>query len=126
MSLEHNKELVRAFYLDNGSISKDFFLPDFAVTAPNYLPWGGTTVSPDVYLGKVLPQVQRVIDFSTITIDSIVAEGDMVVVVISLAIRDSAERISISEHGVLRDDRAVSLWVAYFDPRAVLEKINRH
>jgi hypothetical protein len=31
--------------------------------------------------------------------------------------------IQISEHWTVREDRATSIWVAYFEPQALLEKL---
>ncbi len=126
-SLEQNKKLVRAFYeggtADLGGIA-GFFLPDFSVTAPDYLPWGGQKTGALVYLQEILPQVSRVIDFSRLTYDSITAEDDRVVVVINVGVMGRSSTIKISEHWVLKNERAVSIWVAYFEPKALIELIS--
>jgi hypothetical protein len=37
----------------------------------------------------------------------------------------TADVIQISEHWEVRDGKALSLWVAYFEPQALLDKIKR-
>jgi ketosteroid isomerase-like protein len=53
--------------------------PNFTVTAPNYLPWGGRHVGAAFFRDHVLPSVTDVFDFARFSYDSVVAEDDHVV-----------------------------------------------
>jgi hypothetical protein len=123
---EKNISIIRSFY-EGGTDNENtgygsIFHPDFTVTAPDYLPWGGTS-GLTTYLDDVLPQVTRVIDFKRLTFDSIVGQENRVVVVINVGVVGFASLIKISEHWEMKDGKALSLWVAYFEPQALLDLI---
>jgi len=97
--------------------------PDFVCSAPNYLPWGGDTQGAHGYLNDVLAQVAKVLDFGRFSYESITAENDRVVAVINVGVTGTRAMIKISEHWRLRNDKAQSIWVAYYEPMALLEQI---
>lgn len=99
-----------------------FVHPDFKVTAPNYLPWGGTHPSA-FFLDQVLNHLPETLDFSRFSYDSLTAEGGHVVALINIGVVGSDAVVKISEHWNVEDGKAVSLWVAYFEPQALLEKL---
>ena len=49
--------------------------PDFKVTAPNYLPWGGTHSGAAFFRDEILPNLPDVFDFARFSYDSVIAEG---------------------------------------------------
>jgi len=121
-----NKAIVRSFY-EGGTDNKakdygQIFHPDFTVTAPDYLPWGGTSHLDD-YLSKVLPQVTSVIDFSQCEINSLVGENENIVIVVTFGVIGTSFKVTISEHWVVKEKLATSLWVAYFEPQALMDRI---
>jgi ketosteroid isomerase-like protein len=126
-----NKKIVRAFY--EGGVRGDitgfanFLHPDFVLDAPGYLPWGGHYRGSHNYLEIVLPAVAEALDFSRFSFESITAEDDRVVALINVGVKGSEDAIKISEHWLLGDGKALSLWVAYYEPQSLLEqlKINR-
>ena len=129
-TLESNKALVRGFY--EGGVRGDIsgygpnLHPDFVCSAPNYLPWGGDTKGADGYLNDVLPQVAKVLDFGRFSFDSVTAEGNHVVALINVGVMGTPSMIKISEHWSLDEGKARSIWVAYFEPAALLELIGRN
>jgi hypothetical protein len=48
--------------------------PDFTVTAPNYLPWGGRHVAAAFFRDHLLSSVTDVFDFARFSYDNVVAE----------------------------------------------------
>lgn len=128
--VERNKAIVMAFY--DGGVRGDisgfgeYLHTDFVCSAPNYLPWGGDTTSAEGYLNDVLPQVAKVLDFSRFSYDSITAEDDRVVALINVGVTGTPAMIKISEHWRLRNGKAQSIWVAYYEPIALLEQIERN
>src|ERR1700712_5976648 len=98
---DRNKALVLSFY-QGGTDSEaktygEIFLPEFTVSAPDYLPWGGVS-DLNGYLTHVLPQVTKVLDFSRCEIVSFVGENDKVVIVVNLGLVDTDQVTKISEH----------------------------
>lgn len=128
--LEKNKAVVKAFY--DGGVRGDIsgfganLYDNFTCSAPIYLPWGGDTRSAAGYLNDVLPQVAKVLDFSRFSYDSITAEGDHVVALINVGVTGTEDMIKISEHWQLENFKARSIWVAYYEPAALMAVIERN
>jgi len=97
--------------------------PDFTVTAPNYLPWGGRHVGAAFFRDHLLPSVTDVFDFVRFSYDNVVAEDGHVVAIFNIGVTGTDAIIKIVDHWTLRDGKAISLWAAYFEPQAVLEKL---
>jgi len=97
--------------------------PDFEVTAPNYLPWGGTHHGASFFREQVLQHLPEVLDFSRFNYASLTAEGNHAVALINIGVAGTKSIVKISEHWNIKDGKAVSLWVAYFEPQALLDKL---
>ncbi len=98
----------------------EIFDENFHVTAPRYLPWGGTSNLGE-YLSNVLPQVTAVLDFTRCKIISLIGEDSSIVILVDIGLKGSADSVSISEHWEIYQGKAISLWVAYFDPSGLME-----
>lgn len=126
-TVELNRSVVKSFY--DGGVRGDIAAiasnlhDDFVCSAPNYLPWGGDTRSADGYINVVLPQVAKVLDFSRFSYESLTAEGDHVVALINVGVTGTESMIKISEHWSLDQGKARSIWVAYYEPAALLDRI---
>ena len=121
---ERARALVKTFYDGGargeitsfaGSLSEDFEL-----FVPPQLPWGGT-FNRQQYI-DLLPQVADALDFANMTYLSLTAEGNHVVALIEIGVSGTDNAIIISEHWDVRDDKAVRLRVAYFDPTPLLHR----
>jgi len=97
--------------------------PDFTVTAPNYLPWGGQHVGAAFFRDHLLPSVTDVFDFARFSYDNVVADDGHVVAIFNIGVTGTDAIIKIVDYWTLRDGKAISLWAAYFEPQAVLEKL---
>jgi ketosteroid isomerase-like protein len=95
---------------------------EFSVTAPDYLPWGGTDLG-KAFLDDVLHHLPENLDFSRVRYDSFTAEGTHAVALITIGIADAPHTVKISEHWEVKDALAQSIWVAYFQPQALLDKL---
>jgi hypothetical protein len=124
---QHNREVVEAFYSGGvrGDLSgiKDRLHVDFVCSAPNYLPWGGDSRGRDAYLNIVVPQVARFLDFGPFSYDSLTVEGDHAVALINVGIKGTDGRIKISEHWDFHEGLATRIWVAYFEPKVLMDAI---
>ena len=124
--IARNKAVVGAFY--DGGVRGDLtgygahLHPEFIVEAPDYLPWGGAH-GPAAYLNTVLPQVGAALDFTRFRYESITAEDDRVVALIQVGVAGTDATIRISEHWTIKGEKAVALWVAYYEPGVLLEQL---
>ena len=119
------REIVKRFY-DGGARGEltsfqDSLAEDFELFVPPQLPWGGT-FNKEQYVA-LMPQVAAVLDFARLTYVSFTAEGSHVVALIRIGVQGVDGSIIISEHWDVRDDKAIRLLVAYFDPTLLLSQI---
>jgi ketosteroid isomerase-like protein len=125
--LERNKAIAHAFYQAGieGRLTSfaNYLDVDFVVTAPNYLPWGGTHRGAAFFSGEILPNLPSAFDFSRFSYDSVTAEGDRVAAIINMGVTGTDQVIKILDLWTGRDGKATSLWVAYFEPQALLEQL---
>jgi ketosteroid isomerase-like protein len=125
---EHARSLVKSFY-DGGARGeiasfRDSLAESFELFVPAYLPWGGS-FGKQAYV-DLLPRVASVLDFTRLRYLSLTAEGHHVVALIEIGVQGSDKSIIISEHWDVEGDKATRLLVAYFDPKALLDQVNRH
>ena len=97
--------------------------PDFSTTAPNYLPWGGVHPGAAFFRDEVLPKLPDILDFERFSYDRFFAVDDHVVALVNFGVTGSDAMIKISEHWTVSKGKATSIWVAYFEPQALLEKL---
>ena len=95
---------------------------DFTTTAPNY-PWGGFHPGAAFFRDEVLPNLPDVLDFGRFSYDVFLAENDRVVALVNFGLTGSDAMIKISEHWTVENGKATSIWVAYFEPQALLDKL---
>jgi ketosteroid isomerase-like protein len=119
------RDVVKRFYAGGarGEITsfRDSLAEDFELFVPPQLPWGGT-FNKQEYVA-LLPRVAAVLDFARMTYVSLTAEDTHVVALIKIRVKGTDGSIVISEHWDIRDDKAIRLLVAYFDPTLLLNQI---
>jgi hypothetical protein len=93
------------------------------VTAPSYLPWGGLHKGAAFFAGDILPSLPQVFDFSRFSYVSVTAEDDRVAAIINRGVTGRDHVIKILDLWTIRNSKAVKLWVAYFEPQALLDKL---
>jgi ketosteroid isomerase-like protein len=124
--IDRDKSTVDAFYRlgAEGRLSDfaSYVHPDFKVTAPNYLPWGGTHLA-EFFNGEILPNLPKDLDFSRFSYDSVTAEAGRVAVLANMGVTGADAMIQIADHWTVEDGRVTALWVAYFEPQALLDKL---
>jgi ketosteroid isomerase-like protein len=118
---EHrNRKLVRALYeasfAGDANAFADAMLEDFEAYVPPVLPWGGVQRGPEVFLTNVLPQLAAAVDFASMRLISISADGDHVAALLT-ARSAGGDELWIAEHWTLRDDKLWRLRVFYHDTR---------
>jgi ketosteroid isomerase-like protein len=126
-ALKRDKSVVDAYY--QAGVRGDlpsfagYLHPDFVTTAPNYLPWGGVHLGAWYFRDQVLAHLPEVLDFSRFGYESFTGEDGHVVARIRVGVTGIDDVIKISEHWDVKDDKALSIWVAYFEPKALLDKL---
>jgi ketosteroid isomerase-like protein len=99
---ERNKAVVDEYYKAGiqGHLTSfaQYLDPDFIVTAPNYLPWGGRHVGAAFFRDHVLPSLPNVFDFARFSYDNVVAEDSRVVAVINMGVTGTDAIIKIVDH----------------------------
>jgi ketosteroid isomerase-like protein len=125
--LAQDKAVVDAYYQAavRGELTTfgQYVHPDFVTTAPSYLPWGGEHLGAAWFRDNVLAHLLEMLDFSRFAYESFTGENGHVVARIRVAVTGTSDVIKISEHWEARGGRALSIWVAYFEPQALLDKI---
>jgi ketosteroid isomerase-like protein len=125
--IERNKAVAHAFYQAGveGRLPSfaQYLDPDFLVTAPSYLPWGGPHKGAAFFSGDILPNLPQVFDFSRFSYVSVTAEDDRVAAIINMGVTGTDAVIKILDLWTIRNGKAVELWVAYFEPQALLDKL---
>lgn len=101
-----------------------YLAADFSVTAPNYLPWGGTHLGSAFFVDNVLQHLQETLDFGRFRYDSFTAEGTHAVALITIGVTGTPDTVQISEHWEVSGGLAQSIWVAYFQPQPLLAKLH--
>jgi hypothetical protein len=102
---------------------RPYLHPDFTTTAPNYLPWGGFHPGAAFFRDEVLPNLPDILDFGRFSYDVFLAENDRVVALVNFGLVGGDAMIKISEHWTVKKGKATSIWVAYFEPQALLDKL---
>ena len=125
--IERNKAVAHAFYQAGveGSLTSfaQYLDPNFIVAAPNYLPWGGPHQGAAFFSREILPNLPQVFDFSRFSYISVTAEADRVAAIINMGVTGADHVIKILDLWTIRNCKAVELWVAYFEPQALLDKL---
>jgi ketosteroid isomerase-like protein len=125
-----SKAVVDAYYQAGvrGRLTEfaPYLHPSFKTTAPNYLPWGGVHEGAAFFRDQVLPNLPDVLDFSRFSYDVLFADGEQVIALVNFGLTGSDATITISEHWTVKDGLATSIWVAYFEPQALLDKLGIH
>src|SRR5580765_2031661 len=122
---EQSMAVVDAYYQAGVQGRLTDFAPylhsDFSTTAPNYLPWGGVHAGAAFFRDEVLPNLPAVLDFGRFSYDAFFAADQRVVALVNFGLTESDATIKISEHWTVKDGKATSIWVAYFEPQALLD-----
>jgi hypothetical protein len=67
-----------------------------------------------------------VLDFGRFSYAVFPAENDGVVALVNFGLMRNDAMIKISEHWTVQSGKATSIWVAYFEPQALLDKLGMH
>ena len=115
---DRNREIVRHVYEASFGGDANAFRAamheDFEESVPPVLPWGGVHRGPDAYLRDVLPKFGAAVDFASIRLVSLSADGEHVAALLT-ARSVGGDELWIAEHWVLRDGKLWRMRNFYFD-----------
>jgi ketosteroid isomerase-like protein len=113
-----NKQIIQDAYDAMASGNVKGFLgildPQIEVREPDALPYGGVYRGIDELLG-MFAKAAPILDSSRMVVAELIAEGDNVVALLRIPLRDGSGESLICEHWRLRDGKAVQLQVFWFD-----------
>ena len=119
---DRNRELVRGAYeallVGDITVLKGAVGNDFEVHVTPAVPWGGVHRGVEALVTNVLPHLAAVIDFASMRLTSISADGDNVAALLT-ARSTGGDEIWLSEHWTLLGGKIASLRTFYFDARAL-------
>ncbi|MGC0366696.1 ketosteroid isomerase-like protein [Rhodococcus sp. 27YEA15] len=93
---------------------------DFEEDVPPVLPWGGTHRGADAFMNNVLPLLAGAVDFTSMKLISLAADGEHVAALLT-AKSIEGEELWISEHWTMREGKAVHMRVFYHDTTPLLK-----
>lgn len=119
---ERNREFVRALYVASFAGDADAFpkamASDFIADVSPQLPWGGVHRGPDEFVNVVLPQLASAIDFSSMRLVSISADGDRAAALLNARTTRGAD-FWLAEHWVIQAGKLQRLRVFCYDTRSL-------
>ena len=127
---EETKTVVDAYYQAGveGRLP-DFgaFLDDeFVVTAPNYLPGAARISEPTTSAIRSWSTSQRLSTSRASATRALLQRGGHAAALINIGVVGTEDTIQISEHWEVRNGKATSIWVAYFEPQPLPETAKDH
>jgi ketosteroid isomerase-like protein len=120
---DRNRELVRRVYetLFDGDITvfKDSTRGDFEAHVTPAVPWGGVHRGAEAILANVLPPLAAAIDFASLRLVSISADGDNVAALLN-AFSIGGDEVWLAEYWTIREGKIANLRAFYFDGRTIV------
>jgi uncharacterized protein len=121
---EESKQIVKAMYEAGVSGDQAVFFrvihENAEVHEPTCLPYGGSYRGHSA-IGSLAIQVGKFLDLSTLKIDYMLAEGDLVVTYVRVKTM-SGNEVEMLEQSRVRDGKIVDLRIFYFDPTVLLKE----
>jgi uncharacterized protein len=115
---QRNREFVRALYVASFAGGIDAFpkamAPDFIADVSPQLPWGGVHRGADEFVNRVLPQLAAAIDFSSMRLESVSADGDRAAALLNARTTLGAD-FWLAEHWVIQAGKLQRLRVFCYD-----------
>jgi len=84
---------------------------------------GGPHKGTAFFRDEVQPNLLAIFDFARLSYDSVIAEAGRVAAVVNMGVTGTDVTIKIVDHWTVRDGKVTSIWIAYFEPQALLDKL---
>ena len=127
---ETTRDVLRRFYAlfateagPKGALA-EFYHEDIVMEIPSYLPHGGIHRGLDAIKAN-MPKASSLVDWKTIKVESITAEGNLGVGVLRVKILDHEDEVIIAEHVTVHEGKISSLRLYAHDPGPFMARMSR-
>ena len=97
---------------------------DIVIVEPSFLPYGGRYEGLTTFQA-LLPKLGQYLDVSSVKLESVVADGDIVVGFVRLKATKDGSDVRIAERTVVRNGKITEIKVFFFELGAVASEIKR-
>lgn len=87
---------------------------DVLVLEPSFLPYGGEVRGKEAF-GGLLQSISACLDLSTMTLESMVADGDTVVAFLHAKTATAGEDVALAERSIVRNGKVVEMKIFYHE-----------
>ncbi|HKY92626.1 MAG TPA: nuclear transport factor 2 family protein [Nevskiaceae bacterium] len=94
------------------------------VYEPSYLPYGGVTRGREAFT-KLFATIATYLSVPSIKVESVVADGDIVVAFLKAKTVDSGEEVDIAERSVVRNGRIAEMRIYYHEGQTLFPRAPR-
>lgn len=127
---EQTRRVIARFYElaaagDAATLIEECIHPELVLDEPPYLPHAGTWHGAETLLTVALPAALTVLDFTTIEVVSITADGDQGFAVVQVQVVDRPDRVVFAEQWTVREGRISAFRPFIYDPAPVLDRVGR-
>jgi ketosteroid isomerase-like protein len=125
---DESRALVRRMY--ETALSGDFpgFLAmldeDITVHEPSYLPYGGVTRGREAFT-QLFATISTYLDVPSIRVESVVADGDVVVAFLKAKTVASGQEVDIAERSVVKNGRVAEMRIYYHEGQTLFPRAPR-
>lgn len=120
------KTTVQSFYFaaaeaDFGAYLRHISNP-FQLTAPEFLPWGGTHGG-RFFEQEALGRIPQIFDYSRLTFEQFYVQGEEALVIARVGIAGSSETVVLTDQWRVHRGKATALKTRIYEPQALSEQL---
>lgn len=97
---------------------------NITVYEPSFLPYGGVSRGREAFT-RLFATIATYLDVPTIRVESIVADGDVVVAFLKAKTVDTGEEVDIGERSVLKNGRVAEMRIYYHEGQSLFPRAAR-
>lgn len=126
---EATRSVILGFYAEvasSGASAFDKYIdPEILFEAPTWLPIGGVHRGLDAFVNTVMPGASALVDTTSVTVDMVVADGEVAVVFLRSKLIDTREEILVVEDFRVRNGKVTYLRLSHHDARPLMALLER-
>jgi uncharacterized protein len=97
---------------------------NIAVYEPSYLPYGGVSRGREAFT-RLFATITTYLSVPTIRVESVVADGDVVVAFLKAKTVDTGEEVDIAERSVIRNGKVAEMRIYYHEGQTLFPRAPR-
>ena len=126
---EATRSVILGFYSEVAtsgvSAFEKYIDPDILFEAPDWLPIGGAHRGLDAFINTVMPGASALVDTTSVTVDTVVADGEVAVVFLRSKLIDTREEVLVIEDFRVHDGKVTYLRLSHHDARPLMALLER-